>query len=347
MTKWLTAGLVAVLTLLTGARLEAQIEPRAANYAELAFYPDRWVQHQVPFEMSAWHGKNVVLLTKPLEFDRQQIQQFVDRLDGGWSTYEAIIGKTPGLFRQIDGKATICALPRGDLSCGYGCGYVGATGIEVAGFYDNDWPAFEKNPQVFSHYYFYELGRNFYVFEDRHSLFTTGYAVFMRYVCMDHLKCEDPDLATRQTIERCEEVYANSDLAFLDVFTNLTTGEKGNRLKDPKTGQTISPSDQPVMYATAMLKLRKDHGGDDWLKRFYLHLHKCPQVQATTEATVLKQAMNWLVCASAAAGEDLSPVFADRWRMPLSAKQRAILREVRWNDNEINVPEIIQQLQAP
>jgi hypothetical protein len=33
--------------------------------------------------------------------------------------------------------------------------------------------------------------------------------------------------------------------------------------------------------------------------------------------------------------------------MPLSAKQRAILREVRWNDNEINVPEIIQQLQAP
>jgi hypothetical protein len=98
------------------------------------------------------------------------------------------------------------------------------------------------------------------------------------------------------------------------------------------------------MYATAMLKLRKDHGGDDWLKRFYLHLHKCPQVQATTEATALEQAMNWLVCASAAAGQDLSPVFADRWRMPLSAKQRAILSEVRWNDNEINVPEIIQRL---
>jgi hypothetical protein len=54
--------------------------------------------------------------------------------------------------------------------------------------------------------------------------------------------------------------------------------------------------------------------------------------------------MNWLVCASAAAGQDLSPVFADRWRMPLSAKQRAILSEVRWNDNEINVPEIIQRL---
>ena len=42
------------------------------------------------------------------------------------------------------------------------------------------------------HYYFYEMGRNFYTFGDRHSLFITGYAVFMRYACMDALKCEDP-----------------------------------------------------------------------------------------------------------------------------------------------------------
>jgi len=312
-----------------------QIEPKATDYAKLAFYPNRWIQNQVPFEMHAWHGKHVVLLTKSQDYDRKLMQQFVNRLDDGWSIYAELIGKTPSSFRAIEEHATICALPRPDLSCGYGCGYVGATGIEVAGFYNNDWPAFEKNSAVFSHYYFYELGRNFYVFEDRHSLFTTGYAVFMRYVCMDGMKCEDPDLATRQTIERCEEVYANSNIAFLDAFTNLTNGEKGNRLKDPTTGPMIAPSDQPVMY-----------GGDEWVKRFFLHLHQCPQVQATTEATALKQAMNWLVCASAAAEEDLSPVFSDRWRMPLNAAQREILRTTKWKDHDLKVSNVVRNLQS-
>ena len=43
------------------------------------------------------------------------------------------------------------------------------------------------------HYVFYEMGRNYYTFGDRHSCFITGFAVFMRYVCMDALKCEDTD----------------------------------------------------------------------------------------------------------------------------------------------------------
>jgi hypothetical protein len=34
---------------------------------------------------------------------------------------------------------------------------------------------------------------NFYTFGDRHSCFTTGFAVFMRYVCMDTLGCHDDE----------------------------------------------------------------------------------------------------------------------------------------------------------
>ncbi|MFO0977066.1 MAG: hypothetical protein U0996_11755 [Planctomycetaceae bacterium] len=325
--------------------LEAQIEPRETDYAKLAIYPDRWVQQNVPFRMQAWHGKHVVLLTNSRDFDRTRMAQFVGRLDGGWERYAELTGRTPQKFRILEDRSTICALPRADLSCGYGCGYVGATGVEVAGFYDSDWPAFLKDPETFSHYYFYELGRNFYTFEDRHSLFVTGYAVFMRYVCMDHLKCKDPDLGTRQTIESCEEVYAASEIRFLEAFTNLTNGEKGNRLTDRRTGRTIAPSDQPVMYATAMLKLHRDYGGDEWLRKFYHHLQQCPQVKATSEATALQQSLNWLVSASAAAGQDLSPVFVDRWRMPLQPVQRQRMQSVQWGDPDLNVADVILSLE--
>jgi hypothetical protein len=68
------------------------------------------------------------------------------------------------------------------------------------------------------HYVFYEMGRNFYTFGDRHSCFITGFAVFMRYVCMDALKCEDTDARTRQVIEGIEPLLSASGLSFLDLF---------------------------------------------------------------------------------------------------------------------------------
>ena len=59
----------------------------------------------------------------------------------------------------------------------------------------------ETQPQAMPHYAFYEMGRNFYTFGDRHSCFLTGYAVFMRYVCMGTLECADPDRETRRAMD--------------------------------------------------------------------------------------------------------------------------------------------------
>lgn len=47
-------------------------------------------------------------------------------------------------------------------------GRLGATGIEVAGF-DRDFRLVHENQSAFPHYYFYEMGRNWYAFGDRHS----------------------------------------------------------------------------------------------------------------------------------------------------------------------------------
>ncbi|MDM4015176.1 family 20 glycosylhydrolase [Roseiconus lacunae] len=321
-----------------------QIEAKGVNFRKLAFYPDRWTASKVDFEMLAWEGQRVVLVTRKGDYDASELARFVERLDRAWEVYSDLIGTEPRQFKTFNGKPTICALPKPNLSCGLGCGYVGASGIEVAAFYSVDLPNFQKHPDCFQHYYFYEMGRNYFVFGDRHSLFTTGFAVFMRYVCMDELGCDDLDVRTRETIEACEEVYAKSNVGFYDAFTNLGAGEKSNRLKDSQ-GNTIHPSDQPVMYATAMLKLRRDFG-DQWVTKFFHLMRKCDPAKATNIATSKTQVFNWLVCASAAAEKDLTFVFADRWRLPMSQRQRQLMKQVDWSTAENDLPAIVSKLVA-
>jgi hypothetical protein len=322
----------------------ATLKPGSAiDYKELAFYPKRWEAADISTQLIPWEGEQLVFLTTTSDLDNSVMAQFVDRLNAGWELYTELTGRRPRMGRQWNGKAPIAAIPMGKLTCGYGCGYIGATGIEVSAFYKSDYPLALKDQDTFHHYYFYEMGRNFYTFGDRHSLFITGFAVFMRYVCMDNLNCTDPDAKTRTTIEGCEAVYAESDIPFLAAFTNLSSGEKGQRLKN-KAGRPIIPSDQPVMYACAMLKLYRDYGGNDWLKRFFRHLAKCPTVKAKNGQQALTQCLSWLVCASAAASKDLTPVFVDRWRMPLPAKAHKILSRVSWTDQSIDVVGIIASL---
>ncbi len=315
------------------------------QYEKLAFYPERWKDNHVSTELIPWEGKEVVFLTTTTQFDQAVMARFVGRLDAAWKLYANLTGARPERFRQFHGKPTIAAVPDASLTCGYGCGYIGASGIEVAGFYDSDYPLAKRDAAAFSHYLFYEMGRNYYTFGDRHSVFITGYAVFMRYVCMDALKCTDPDSQTRKTIEDCETVYAASDVPFLTAFTNLGEGEKGHRLVDAH-GNAVQPSDQPVMYATAMLKLRKENGGDEWVKRFFGHLAHCPPSTGDSQSGVIAQCLNWLVASSAAARKDLSPLFADRWRMPLSAGQRTAMGQIDWNDSRLDVGKVVARLTA-
>lgn len=315
------------------------------DYRPLAFEPDRWEARELDTHLVPWLGRNVVLLTTTAELDPVVMATFVGRLDAGWQLYADLVGQSPRRWKHWKNLPTIAAIPDAELTCGYGCGYLGHTGIEVAGFYDSDYPLAKQTPDAFAHYYFYEMGRNYYVFGGRHSAFTTGFAVFMRYVCMDTLRCEDPDLGTRKTIERCESLYAQSSIPFLRAFANLpdSQGEKVHRLVDGQ-GREVVPSDQPCMYATAMLKLRREYGGDEWVKRFHAALAKCPELPDDTREGVLGQSFSWLVAASIAARQDLTPVFVGRWRLPLAESTRAALANVDWTAADMDPAELIAGL---
>ncbi len=300
---------------------------------KIVFDLKAWEKAQLEPQFIPWAGKNLTFLTLDQKLDPAMVTHFVNCLDRGWDTYAELTGRKPALFKQLNGKPTVAAVPGGGLTCGAGCGYVGTTGVELAMFYDTNVAEWKRDPLSFPHYGFYELGRNFYTFGERHSCFITGYAVFMRYVCMDAVQCHDLDLGTRQHIERMEQIYAASQEPFLRTFTmHGGYSEKENRLKDA-SGNAIPVSDQPVMYAAAMLKLRQDYGGDAWVKKFFAALAKCPEIKPTDKTTAQQQCLAWLVCASVAAGKDLTPIFVDRWRMEMKAELRANFTATDWKNS--------------
>lgn len=310
------------------------------DYQPHAFYPDRWENLGVDTTMHPWEGERVVLLTTSNEFDAKVMERIVERLDTGWGLYAEVVGKSPRPFKELNDKVTIAAVPDGRLTCGVGCGRIGATGIEVAKFYTEDYPMVAKDPDAFPHYFFYEMGRNYFVFGNRHSVYTTGFAVFMRYVCMDALRCTDPEQRAREQIEKAEAIYAESDISFLDAFTvNGKWSEKQPRLRG-----FDGPSDQPVLYTSAMLYLQKNHGGQQFTKQFFKQLHTCPEVSPTDPQSALLQSMNWLVAASCAAGKDLTPIFVDRWRMPLSDATRRSLGRIDWKKKNIEAGRVLKSI---
>jgi len=318
----------------------------AIDFEPLAFYPQRWKDNKVDMTMYPWVGEQVVFLTMSPDFDGEVMAGLLERLDGGWLLYADLTGKKPRLTRQVAGKPTLAAISEFKLTCGYGCGYVGATGIELGAFYRSDYRNIQANPNAVPDYYFYEMGRNYFTFGEKHSLFTTGFAVFMRYVCVDRLKLKTDD-QTRATIEAAEALYAKGNMPFLKAFTVVDgLHEKQNRL-------STSPSDQPVMYASAMLMLRRELGGEAWLKKYYRYLDRCPRVRIPNvkkqpleaKQAGLRQALNWYVAASCAAGKDLSPIFVDRWRMPMSEQVRQVVTKVSWDSQNPDPTAIIKQLQ--
>jgi hypothetical protein len=334
-------GTAAILVLCLGSFLSAAAEAAVLqpgipiDYAPLAFQPKVWAEKKQSTQMLPWEGTNIVFLTTPGDYDAKLMARWVQRLDAGWEQYADLTGAKPRPFKQINGKTTIAAVPGFEYTCGAGCGYVGSGGIELAMFYKWNYPALLKNPEAMPHYVFYEMGRNYYTFGDRHSCFITGFAVFMRYVCMDTLQCQDEDKKTRAAIEKAESLFKESGLSFLKTFTNVDgLSEKEPRLKDA-SGKALNPSDQPVTYASAMLRLYRENSGNDWLRRFFQALAQCPKASPKDRAGALQQSWNWYVSASLAAHKDLSPIFVDEWRLPLAAKTIEALRALDWNNSSL------------
>ena len=303
------------------------------------FDPKKWEEKGISTEMTAWNGENIAFLTLDDTIDPELITRLVRFMDQGWEKYAEIIPRKPRIFKNHKGLPAIAAVPEG-VTCGAGCGYVGSTGIELALFYQRDLDILKKHPDSCPHYIFYEMGRNFYVYGDRHSYFATGFAVFMRYVCMDAVGCKDVELKFREILEGHEANIKNAEqLSFLEIFTNQ--GDKARSQHARKLGLSDS---QNSNYASVMLHLRKQYGGDEWVKKFYTVLDTAGSYPVGAEDSPYLQSLSWLVTASIAAGEDLTPLFVERYRFPMPEEDRAKMAKVNWKKKKLRVDKIVSGL---
>jgi hypothetical protein len=200
-------GICAVQIVKTGGvETSNLIEPGPATTYN-PFFAGDWTTGGFSKELYPWTGEEITFLTVSDALDVETMSSLVSFLDAGWALYRDFTGRSPGIGQRINGKPVIAAVPPGAPSCGIGCGIVGSEGIETSGFYSNHYDRLLADPADVAHLYFYEMGRNYYTFGNKHENFATGFAVFMRYVCVDKLGVNDPETTVRANIEAAIDDY--------------------------------------------------------------------------------------------------------------------------------------------
>src|SRR5688572_6750845 len=163
---------------------------QSPNPSELLPLPKRTVDYVsfngVKRRLYPWRGRRVAMLTPERDLDRRVMTRLIHAFDAVHGFYALATGREPQLTRHVDGLMTIAV--ESD-TCGAGCGYLGATGIELTP------ESFEllcrglRSAGEIDQVLPYEFGRNFWFYgdqlafhgEDESDAFTTGYAVLMRF----------------------------------------------------------------------------------------------------------------------------------------------------------------------
>ncbi len=259
-----------------------------------------------------WLGSRVAVLTKNADLDRRVMQRMVDVLDSTYDYYARTTGKTPRRFREYEGRMSIAQVTK---TCGAGCGYVGATGIEVMDDYFNNFYRRIKDDGEFDQVLFYEFGRNFWVFgskleyhgRDDTGSITTGFAVFMRFKAMEAAGVRGapfgdmPFAEFRRAVESIVDEYPRKP--HLNWSNTLRVG------KSPAFGGGAD------LFASVMLHLTSRLGGEGFLQRFFREVAEMPDAKSTQDAVD-----NMVIAASRASGRNLVPIFESFWRWPVGTR---------------------------
>ncbi|MFY2562169.1 calcium-binding protein [Corallococcus terminator] len=300
-------------------------------------------QNNMVHSLYAWKGQYIALRTPDVTTcDLPRIALLVDGLDKGYTFYRDVTGRTPSLFRNYQGLASLAVLPSGHVTgCGSAsdpaCGHVGSTGIEFKYDLYNSNICTDAALGLHNQVGFYELGRNFWFYGNQlksnnpsyeHAM-VTGYAVLMRFLAMEYHGL--PVSSSHSTL------YTNvKALTYTYRTTTATCGTSGasNTPIGPGsstcyqhdwqntllTNQGINGLGTTDLFASFVLKLKDVHG---WPFIFQLW-RKVEQLGTVTSP--YSSADNFVLAASRAAGVNLSDVFEHTWRWPLSSSIRITLQ---------------------
>ncbi|MFC7537886.1 calcium-binding protein [Sphingomonas sp. GCM10030256] len=270
------------------------------------------------YSLNVWTGRSVALqIPTQTAVTQAVMDKLLQAFDKGYNYYAQITGRTPQSSSYQFGTRDSIAVV--DQTCGAGCGWLGANGIEVLpdyfgsnlqgqfpsveGFYDAMAARNEVNSIVF-----YELGRNFWFYGDKLGGatsqtdwgFTTGYAVVNRYYAMQ---------STGFSINGIDAEYHNQKLPQVAATYFATAGVNGLNTLGARTGVN-----NPTGYngsadlAAALFRTFRENVGPSDYTIFWRTLPSTPS--ATTAAGAFA---NFTDAARSASALDFSFLFKEGW----------------------------------
>lgn len=349
LTRWLMVlmGLV-FASIASPLAIAQQIAPgQLISYQPI--FPARWTARNPSTLMVPWEGEHVVLLTTDSNLDRQVMTSLVKKLDAQWKTCGELVGQTPPLTKRHNNKVTIATVtdPRMTMNFFGGYGLYGAGGMELTGFYGPEgvYEQARRDPFYSPDYVLFLMGYNHAMPMTRMTLAISGSATLLYHVGSENKKFSADEQDLRENLEQFEEVYVRSQAKFAESFRNF--GSNVTRTFNDSHGHPFPQGDFGLFFASSMLKLRKDNGGNEWLKRFYRRLSECPPIvglDLSEQHVATGQLVNWVVASSLAARSDLTSVFNDRWRLPLPPEIWQALKKIPWSTPDLTTDAVFDSL---
>ncbi len=306
---------IAVLLLLSGLRASPVVSaqgPASVDY--ISFQGQRYTLY-------AYTGRSVALLAPRGDLDAATMTAIVAALDRAYDYYAQSTGRAPQPYRLYNGLLSIAVVAQ---TCGDGCGYLGATGIELTDSAFTRLFAGVRDRDEYDQALFYELGRNFWFYEqqieyrgaDATGTIATGYAVFMRFASMEAAGVTIGPFNRWTGAEFRAEVVAQ--------FGRYTANPRVNWENTLRVGQPIPDSGglgSTDLFASFIFELRGRYG-NAFVGRLWTECGRRP-----TSATTQDAVDNFVIAASVAAGINLADTFAS-WHWPVSAAARVELAQL-------------------
>ena len=281
------------------------LNPRQVSYQDFS---------GATLNLYAWPGSYTALLSRRGDLSRSVMASILRTTDKIYLFYQKSTGYTPALGKSFQGKATIADVP---ATCGAGCGYLGATGIELQSDYFDKLYNGVATRGEYDQPVFYEFGRNFwnlssqlaYLPPDGADAVITGFAVFMRFKAVEAAGVRVSNFNGWSFPEFRARVKAMVDLYSADP---TQTWDNTLRLNRP---QANNPSNLggTDLFASFVFRLARDYGGDRFVNRLWREAAKRPSATSTQDAVD-----NFFLAACAASNRNLTTLFTEKWRWPIS-----------------------------
>lgn len=257
--------------------------------------------------LTPWEGKNVAVLVSPSrEADPIVMSAIVAVLDQAYEFYQQTTGRSPTHRKVYNGHLSIAEVGDGE-TCGAGCGYLGSTGIELTETtFDALYNEVAANNR-YSQAVFYELGRNFWFYNDQLNAiphaFATGFAILNRFQSMDYVNVDGADFRNMSYDEfRSSILYDLYDRYRNDRSLNWQNTLGAQKAPDNPNGWGVTD-----FGAALMFQVYKDSGYSyDAYTAFWAAIAKQPT--ATTQQEVID---NFVAAALSATGKDYSYMFSN------------------------------------